>query len=226
MMNQLKTIVFVVGAVMLFTAQSNRQEDKESASQGQRAQTAPRHAAPRQTVPRQTAPQPVTRREAPPRQAAPQQVNRRQGPSAPVRILQSQPRVYAIPAPQTVDNNRLLRRQHHNHWQPRYNFYDNQYHFYPYVNLGGLMELSGNVIPVLYEGQTYYYDLGTFYAQEGQQYLAVPPPLDVIVSALPPQARQVRINGQVYYRYKGVCYIQVPQGFQVVEQVGSASGDY
>ena len=36
---------------------------------------------------------------------------------------------------------------------------------------------------------------------------------------LPAHARQVEVDGQVYYRYKGVFYVQVQQGFQVVGPV-------
>jgi hypothetical protein len=133
------------------------------------------------------------------------------------------PRVYAAPAPVPVSNNRLFNRQHHRNWQPLYNFYDNQYHFYPYVNTALLVELSTDCVSEGFNGQMYYYDRGTFYQQDAQgQYFAVAPPIGIIVNVLAPHARQIIVDGQIYYRYKGICYIQTPQGFQVVGQVGSS----
>jgi hypothetical protein len=133
------------------------------------------------------------------------------------------PRVYATPVFAPVVNNRLFNRQHHKHWQPLYNFYGNEYHFYPYVNIAATVELSSDCVAVGFDGLTYYYDRGTFYQQDQQgQYVAVAPPIGIMVSVLPPHARQIDINGQIYFRYKGICYIQTPQGFQVVEQMGSS----
>lgn len=55
--------------------------------------------------------------------------------------------------------------------------------------------------------------------QDPQGYLAVPPPIGIIVGAIPPNARQINVDGQTYFRKKGVFYIQVDQGFQVVGPV-------
>ena len=118
----------------------------------------------------------------------------------------------------------FLHRQHHNHWQPRYNFYDNQYHFYPYVNIASVVELSGGYLVVGPDGQNYYYDQGTFYLQDqGGQYVAVSPPVGIIVNPIAVNARQINVNNQIFYRYKGVFYIQVAQGYQVIGPVQSDS---
>jgi hypothetical protein len=132
---------------------------------------------------------------------------------------QAPPRVYAVPASASVENNRLLHRQRNNHRQPLYNFYNNQYQFYPYVNVASSVELSADYAAVMFNGQTYGYDQGSFYIQDPQGYLATPPPIGIIVSEIPQNARQIDVNGQIYYRYQGVYYIQVAQGYQVVGPV-------
>jgi len=121
-----------------------------------------------------------------------------------------------IPTPAPVENNRLFHRQYHNYWQPEYNFYNNQYQFYPYVNVTSPVELSANCVTVLFNGQTYYYDRGTFYVQDPQGYLAIPPPIGIIVSTISSHATQGISNGGIYYQFKGVFYITVSQGYQVV----------
>jgi hypothetical protein len=135
------------------------------------------------------------------------------------------PRVYAVAPSAPQEDNRLFRHQHHNNWQPLYNYYDNEYHFYPYVNVTSPVELSANYVTVLFNGQTYFFDRGSFYVETPQGYLAVPPPIGIIVSTISQHARQIEMGGQVYYRHKGICYIQVEQGYQVVQQVQDAPSD-
>jgi hypothetical protein len=135
-------------------------------------------------------------------------------------------RIYAAPPAAVGQNDRAFHRHHHNNWQPRYNFYENQYHFYPYVDIAALVELTSDSVMLAFGGQNYCYDQGTFYIQDDSgQYVAVPPPLGIIVNPLPANAYEVDVNGQVYYRYKGVFYIQVEQGYQVVGPVGPVTAD-
>jgi Family of unknown function (DUF6515) len=163
-------------------------------------------------------PQVQTRREAPPQTAYRQSTVRTVISSQPSFQQREAPRVYALPAPAHAENNdQFFNRQHHNQWRPVYNYYNGQYNFYPYVDVTSQVELSANCVAVLFNGQTYYYDRGSFYVQDPQGYLAVPPPIGIIVNALPTWARQIgNIDGQIYYRCKGVIYIQVEGGFQVV----------
>jgi hypothetical protein len=131
-----------------------------------------------------------------------------------------EPRFNNVPSSIPVENNQLFGRQHHNNWQPRYNFYENEYHFYPYVNIASTVELSANCVSIGFNGQTYYYDRGTFYQQDEQgQYVAVAPIIGLVVNALPVHARQIIVNDQVFYRYKGIFYVQIAQGYQVVGPV-------
>jgi len=130
-----------------------------------------------------------------------------------------EPHVNAVIPSGPVENNDFFHHHHREGWRPRYNFYDNEYHFYPYVNVASGVELSANYVTVLFDGQTYFFDRGSFYIQTPQGFLAVPPPLGIIVGAISPHARKVDMGGQIYYRHKGICFIQVEQGYQVVEQV-------
>lgn len=140
--------------------------------------------------------------------------------SHPVQRSWTESRIFATPAVPVDQENRSFHHRHHNHWQPRYNFYDNQYHFYPYVDIATIMELTSTGVLIQFNGQNYYYDQGTFYLQDQSgQYAAVPPPLGITVNALPPNARQINIDGGLYYRYKGVFYVQTDQGYQVVGPV-------
>ena len=231
MIKSMKSILFVVCVVMLFTAQTKRPDDKgQQHAQGAR----PAQARPVETRPAQARPaQARTRTEAPrnnqsrpnvqmPHIEVPQPLVERR---AMARQDNGGPRVYAVPEPPPTQDNQLFHRQHHNHWQPLYNFYDGQYHFYPYVNVTSPVELSANFVSVGFQGENYYYDQGSFYVQTPQGYLAAPPPVGIIVNALPSWARQVNIDGQIYYRCKGAFYIQVDQGYQVVAAVQQAAGE-
>ncbi len=232
MLQRLKSILFVFCVVMIFTAQTQRPEDqKQQHAPGAKHAPAARNnqSRPPQTQPRREIPHPIARKMPPPPQVhrmPPSQIQER--PNRPQPSNQQRvawPHVYGVPPSAPVRNNdTFFHRQHHNHWQPRYNYYDNQYHFYPYVNIASTVELSGDSAQVGYDGQNFYYDQGTFYQQDDQeQYFAIAPPIGIIVSTLPANARQVIVDNQVFYRYKGVFYIQVPQGFQVVGPLPGAS---
>ena len=209
MPKRIKSILFVICAVMVFTAQTNRSDEKwQQHAPVSKPKAQSHREAPQQVVhraqPRASQPS-YQRREIPQRREAPQR--------------RETPRVYAVSVPVPAENNRLFHRQHHKNWQPLYNFYNNQYQFYPYVNVASSVELSEDYAAVLFNGQMYYYDQGSFYVQENSGYLAVPPPIGIIVRAIPQHARGINVNGQIYYRYKGVFYIQVAQGYQVVGPV-------
>ena len=223
MQKKVKSILFVICAVMVFTAQTKRPDDKEQ-----------RHVAAAKPVPvvhndqkrTQGQNRGVTQR------VAPKQVFHRVFPVMQTHLFQAShqereaPRVYAVPAAAPEKNGRLFHRQHHKNWQPRYNFYDSQYHFYPYVNIATTVELSTGNVTVGFNGQTYFYDKGTFYLQDEQgQYVAIAPPVGIIVNAIPDHARRINVDGQVYYRYKGVFYIQTEQGYQVVGPVQPVPDD-
>jgi len=215
---------------MVFTAQTNRPDEKDQhKNQGRpqvqnRPQVQTRQAGPvhRVTQLQRVEPQQDVRRSPPFQRTQQLQPIAHQ----PVRQEWTGPRVYALQASAPAMNNQLFHHQHHKNWRPRYNFYENEYHFYPYVNIASSVDLSGGYVAVVFNGQNYYYDQGTFYLQDDSgQYIAVAPPVGIIVNPIAPQARQIIVNDQVYYRYKGVFYIQVAQGYQVVGPVEYDSGD-
>ena len=215
MFKRIKSIIFVISAVMVFTAQTYRLDDKgkQGAPVAKLVPVAHNNQSRSQVPTRREAPAPVVHRQA-----------TMQPHLQPAHQERKAPLVHAVVAPAPVGNNRFLNRQHHNHWQPRYNFYDNQYHFYPYVNIASIVELSGGYVVVGPDGQNYYYDQGTFYLQDqAGQYVAVAPPVGIIVNPIAAGARQIIVNNQLFYRYKGIFYIQIAQGYQVVGPVQSDS---
>ena len=211
MLKRIESILFVICVVMVFTAQQVQTRREVP----QRREAPQRKEAPQQREASQ-------QREVPQQREAPGRVVHREPPTVQTHAFQpfhqerGMSRVYAFPAPAPVENNRLFHRQHHKNWQPLYNFYDAQYHFYPYVNVTSTVELSADCVTVLFGEQEFYYNQGSFYVQENSGYLAVPPPVGLVVPVIPQHARQIHVNGQIYYRYKGIFYIQVAQGYQVV----------
>ena len=207
MINRIKGLLFVICMVIVFIAQSRAEDKERSEKSGRPASNTPVAQHVSNVHNNQASPR-VESIRAP--QVAPQTHV-----AQPTHQKRITPRVYAVASP--VENKRLLHRQHHNYWHPSYNFYDHQYNFYPYVNVTSRVELSPNCVQVLFNGQTYYYDYWTFYVQEAGGYLAVPPPIGIIVGKISPHVTQVIINGDVYYNYNNVYYKPVPQGYQVVE---------
>ena len=233
----MQRILFVVGVILVCSAQIGRCDDKRD-PHALAAESAPAvhnesRSRPQVQSHPMSRPQPQSHPSISPiqnRRQVSQQISYRPVASAPrVHSARQQgafPRVYAVPEPAPTENGRFFHRQHHDHWQPRYNFYDNQYQFYPYVNIASTVELSSDGISVEFEGENYYYDQGTFYQQDVQgRYVAIPPPVGIIVNPLAARARQIVVNGQVFYRYKGVFYIQVDQGYQVIAPLQSVSDD-
>ena len=222
MINRIKSLLFVIFVLIVCTAQSKRPENMERSEKSEqpvsRAPVA-QHISnvhnnqPSQRVESIHTPQ-TTHREVP---QAIHRVESQAHVAQSIRQEKITPRVYAVVLPSPVENRRLLNRQHHKYWHPRYNFYEHQYHFYPYLYVTSLVELSPDCIQVLFDGQTYYYDHWVFYEQSAESYLAVPPPIGIIVSKISSHATEVIINGDVYYNHNSVYYKPVPGGYQVVE---------
>jgi hypothetical protein len=112
-------------------------------------------------------------------------------------------------------------RYHHrpsDSWHPRYNFYRHHYHLYPYIYTTPVVTVSSAETPVMMNGNTYYYDQGTFYQNGDTGRFITPPPIGAVVTTLPPGAVQVVINDTNFYTYNGIYYKPLPQGYEVVEQ--------
>ena len=232
MINRIKSLLFVIFIMMVFTTQAHSEEVTERSKEPGRPVSRAPVAQHISNVPvvQHVSNAPATQRvsNVHNKQASPR-VESMRVPQAihsvvpqthvaqPVHQRMITPRVYAVVSPSPVENRNFLHRQHHKYWHPRYNFYEHEYHFYPYVNVVSTVELSPDSIQVLFNGQTYYYDHWVFYIQEAGGYLAVPPPIGIIVSSVSPRATQAIINGHVYYNHNDVYYQPIPQGYQVVE---------
>ena len=224
MVNKIKSLLFVIFIVIVYTAQSKRPESMERSEKSEQPIS---HATVVQHVPNAPVVQHVSNvhnsQAIGPRVESTRTLQAIHRVEPQIHVAQQTrreritPSVYAVVLPSPVENRRLLNRQHHKYWHPHYNFYDHQYYFYPYVNVTSMVELSPDCIQVLFDGQTYYYDRWVFYEQRTEGYLAVPPPIGIIVSRISSHAIQVIINGDVYYNHNNVYYKPVPGGYQVVE---------
>ncbi|TDF85831.1 DUF6515 family protein [Pseudomonas sp. H9] len=77
---------------------------------------------------------------------------------------------------------------------------------------------------VPYRGQDYFYSGGYWYRPQGPQYVVVKPPYGVRIGQLPNDARQVRIDGVLYF-LAADTYYQYQQGsreFMVVNPQGNS----
>ncbi|MEO0423523.1 MAG: DUF6515 family protein [Pseudomonadota bacterium] len=68
---------------------------------------------------------------------------------------------------------------------------------------------------VLHAGREYVFYDGHFYVGDGDSYVAIAPPLGAVVRQLPTEAERVGSLSQRIYRFRGVHYRRVSQGYQV-----------
>ena len=85
--------------------------------------------------------------------------------------------------------------------RPFYSFYR------PYLGIR-LSVLPYGYYPFYFGQDQFYYSSGLFYRQDNNTYTVVVPPVGAEVPTLPSDAKQIQINGQVYYEYKGVYYTE------------------
>ncbi len=131
----------------------------------------------------------------------------------PQQVLRQQvtPRVYGVPEnrsaaqrrgagvqPFLADKDRRVdghpgpfHRRHQGNWHPQYTFYEDTYHFYPYVNIIPVVTLSSG-------------------------YVAVPPPMGIVVPTIRTTQYQHIVDGEIYYAHNGVYYQPVAGGYKVV----------
>lgn len=208
-MIRIRNVLLVVFLVVIFTAQSRRPEGEErqhfSAHNSQTVRSHQESVAHTSQV--------MHRNTSTPRISKQRSILQSNG----AQTFRQAPRIYPVISSSSVGHNEILNHQHHRYWHPRYNFYQNQYHFYPYINVASMVELSPDYVAVSFNGENYYYDHWTFYEQDAQGYMAVPPPIGAIVTTISSHAVQVIINGEIYYNYNDVYYKPVPQGYEVVE---------
>ncbi|WP_110826785.1 DUF6515 family protein [Pedobacter nutrimenti] len=80
------------------------------------------------------------------------------------------------------------------------------YNFYrPYLGLS-FSVLPFGYYPFYFGADQFYFSDGLFYRQYDDSYKVVVPPVGAQVPSIPSDAKEVTINGQTYYEYKGVYY--------------------
>lgn len=84
-------------------------------------------------------------------------------------------------------------------------YYGYRSFYRPYLGFS-LSVLPYGYYPFYYGADQFYYSGGLFYRQYDNQYKVVVPPIGAEVPSLPEDAREVVINGQTYYEFKGVYY--------------------
>lgn len=79
-----------------------------------------------------------------------------------------------------------------------------------------LASLPRNHVRVVHVDRNYYIADGLFYVRQGRGYVLSTPVAGVTVASLPRGFTTLRRNGQVFYRYSGISYRRVANGFVVV----------
>jgi hypothetical protein len=91
-------------------------------------------------------------------------------------------------------------------YRPFHRPYYGYYNFYrPYLGLS-INVLPYGYYPFYFGPDQFYYSGGLFYRQYDNSYKVVVPPVGAQVPSIPSDAKEVVINGQTFYEYKGVYY--------------------
>jgi len=97
------------------------------------------------------------------------------------------------------------------HFRPGYAYrrpyFGYRSYYRPYIGFS-LSVLPFGYYPFFYGADQFYYSGGLFYRQYDNAYKVVAPPVGAEVPDLPDDAREIVINGQTFYEYKGVYYSQ------------------
>jgi hypothetical protein len=90
---------------------------------------------------------------------------------------------------------------------------------YPYVFSQPLVSLPAGASTLIVGNETFYFLKGSFYQfnMREQVYVAVPPPIGVVIYNLPPGYQMMISNGVAYYLYNGVYYKRLLNGYRVIE---------
>lgn len=89
--------------------------------------------------------------------------------------------------------------------RPNYGYYN---YYRPYLGFS-FNVLPFGYYPFMFGADQFYYSGGLFYRQYDNQYKVVDPPVGAEIKELPEDAREIVINGQTFFEYKGVYYTAV-----------------
>jgi hypothetical protein len=90
-------------------------------------------------------------------------------------------------------------------------FYGYRNYYRPYLGLR-INVLPFGYYPFFFGADQFYYSGGLFYREYDNAYKVVVPPVGAEVPNIPSDAKEVQINGQTYYEYKGVYYSITEKG--------------
>lgn len=84
-------------------------------------------------------------------------------------------------------------------------FFGYRTYYRPYLGLR-INVLPFGYYPFFFGADQFYYSGGLFYREYDNAYKVVVPPVGAEVPNIPSDAKEVQINGETYYEYKGVYY--------------------
>ena len=106
------------------------------------------------------------------------------------------------------------------HWHYPYGFKDRHYWCYNYGNMVPVYTtiniLPSGYVPVVIEGETYYYNKGIFYRLDGRQLVVTAPSIGAVVPNIPTGYTTEVADDVTYEMYNGVYYRHVIGGYKVV----------
>jgi len=142
----------------------------------------------------------------------------------PVPIADHQQRM--VSQPQVVRHDRPMDRpeakRHEEQRAPEYfrrdvNYYQHAPIIYPYADIDTTFVVPDGFEAVIVNGETFYYNDGSFYQEVGNELTAIPAVLGAVVDSIPTDYQIVMAGSDHYLFTRGVFYQRVDQGFEVVQ---------
>ena len=100
------------------------------------------------------------------------------------------------------------------------NYYRHDDVIFPYQDVNPPFIVPNGFELVMVNGETFYYNQGTFYQEVGGQLVVIPAVLGAVVDYIPQDYQIVMADGVHYLFIGGVYYQRVDQGFEVVQPPG------
>jgi len=97
-----------------------------------------------------------------------------------------------------------------------FNYY-RHYDAFNYSDLTPAFTVPDGFESVTVDGQSYYYNNGIFYQQDGNQLITIPPVLGAIVNDIPQDYVVISADGVNYLFTSGIYFVRTDDGFQVVQ---------
>ena len=80
--------------------------------------------------------------------------------------------------------------------------------------------LAAVPVRIAFRNRVYWYSEGTFYDQDGTDYVVTPAPVGAVVPDLPEEAEAIEMDGITNYELDQAVYREVEDGFEVIEWLG------